>query len=943
MHLVHTARTIGVITLILLSVGATPLHAQDFACAFGSPATDPSASTFLSHLLGTVQFAWSGPPTTPNAAKQIDPLAEPPAPDLGTGDIVTSCSSNAGALCFAHLGLTTCEHVTTSYNVSTYAGLSNVTITSLDIGAFNSKDVATHSAWGPDAGKVTDGVFAPEGTTWNNPSFTVILTNVGEGYAVTVDLGSTITICGTSACAPYVQADRHNMELDWWDDTNQTWQVWGGTCESSGSGLISRKVIPSSTPGSVKCGTNANGPNFTTRYVRLWALPGADDTNFSVSEIQLKDTNSNIVSTGKVAIGPRPYVITDGVFAKEGSTWNDKTYAVVLRNDGPGNALVIDLGGIVSICGTGTCQPVIQADKNVFQIDYSQDGVSWVSYAQLPAASSDGLTKRSPTITSSTPSTFMARYVRIWGCSTTDCPDSINNDFSVSEVQLNNTSGVNVSKGALTFGPEGVATNGAPTADSTNVDWNDPRFTTILSPCLSSAPKCAQLGSAVPLTGPLFVDLTATFPISGIAFQGDRHPFQVDYLDESSTPSVWKALWSIPHSLASGLSSRTTTFTGTQIKQARHLMIYGTQDSNDPDSNYSVSSLRVFTQTANTACGYASAANYGQTFACTYDAPLQTQLFVPSPGLSISFTIDSASSHLRCTNGTTSGNWTALKYPDGTTCTATLNVGTQPSGGYCSGSCSSSLFVATNANLDAPADPQHDPPTFVLTSLSCNNSVQKEDSSIPGSDVDNFTDGLITFVQQIAAEAVTGLFNGLVRNPQLTPHIPNNACPQTFETPNTTLAGSATQVGSNDDNGHVRLSGEADIPASTRLDAVAFTLEQVLFERGGVEELVRTSRRGAFAPLQLELQPGSKETRAVYATPPSHVPSARAKLSRTKTGSMAFDIHIDRAQMPTLPNCAGAPRAAELATRFTLDDAGNSITVLARQNWLCQGKHLRTP
>jgi len=111
-----------------------------------------------------------------------------------------------------------------------------------------------------------------------------------------------------------------------------------------------------------------------------------------------------------------------------------------------------------------------------------------------------------------------------------------------------------------------------------------------------------------------------------------------------------------------------------------------------------------------------------------------------------------------------------------------------------------------------------------------------------------------------------------------------------------------------------------------------------------VEELVRTSRRGAFAPLRLELQPGSKAIRAVYATPPSHVPSARAELSRTKTGSMAFDIQIDRAQMPTLPNCAGASPAAELATRFTLDDGVNySTTVRAQQNWRCQGKQLRTP
>jgi len=224
MQVVHTAtaRTIGVITLILLFVGATSLHAQDFSCGVGSPATDPSASTFLGVLLGDVQLAWSDP----KFVKEIDPLAVPPAPDLGTGDLVTPCPSGAGDLCFGHLGLTTCEHVTTNYSVSTYAGLSNVTITSLDVGAFNSKDVATHSAWGPDAGKVTDGVFAPEGTTWNNPSFTVILTNVGEGYAVTVDLGSTMTICGASACAPFVQAERRYCS------STEAWKSWSARADA---------------------------------------------------------------------------------------------------------------------------------------------------------------------------------------------------------------------------------------------------------------------------------------------------------------------------------------------------------------------------------------------------------------------------------------------------------------------------------------------------------------------------------------------------------------------------------------------------------------------------------------------------------------------------------------------------------------------------------------
>ena len=79
---------------------------------------------------------------------------------------------------------------------------------------------------------------------------------------------------------------------------------------------------------------------------------------------------SSRYSTGTLATGPLPYLITDGNFAADGTAWNDPNWAVVLRKDGAGSALGIDLGGSVTICGGGTCAPQIQADKNEFQFDY---------------------------------------------------------------------------------------------------------------------------------------------------------------------------------------------------------------------------------------------------------------------------------------------------------------------------------------------------------------------------------------------------------------------------------------------------------------------------------------------------------------------------------------------------------------------------------------------
>jgi len=733
-------------TLVLLWWLAAPVSAQNFACTPGSSATDTNAKTFLSRLVGTLNTPnpSSGMSLWASAAKaKIDPLT------VQTGDIVKSCPSpQGGDACFANLGLTTCEHEVSQFNLSTYTGLSQVTVSALTVGAFNTKDVATHSAWGPDASLVTDGVFAPEGTTWNNPSFVVVLPLVGDGSAITVNLGSKLQLCGTSACGgpPKVQADRHNMQFEWWDDSTNTWRVWGSTGELSGSGLITRNVVP----------PQGTAPaNFATQYVRLWPTTGADDSNFSVSEIQLRDTTGNIVSTGKVAIGPRPYLITDGVFAKAGTTWNDPSYAVVLRTDGSGNALVIDLASTITICGSGTCEPSIQADKSVFQLDYSLDGTNWISYAQLPATSDAGLQTRglAPKSASAPNPDFIARYVRIWGCAPAECPDSANDDFSVSEVQLMDRSGNNVSKGALTFGPERVATNDE--SKPAGADWNDPRYTRILSPCLSNASeKCVQLGTTAPKTGALYVDLTAAFPISGMEFQGDRHQFQVDYYDASV--GVWQKLWTVAsQENGSGLITRTTSFpnaTVTTMPTARYLAIYGTAGD---DNNYSVSNVRVFTQTANTACAYASGANSGQPFACSYDAPLVTQLTVPT-GLSIAFTVDSASTYFRCTNGTTTKNTTVANIPEGTKCTATFNVTTQPGGGYCSGSCSSGQFVATNVDLDTP--------TFALTNLICDHSTGA------------MTDGLTQVAQKAAQSAVQGLFNGLVVNPMAGPLVPSGSC-----------------------------------------------------------------------------------------------------------------------------------------------------------------------
>ncbi len=68
-------------------------------------------------------------------------------------------------------------------------------------------------------------------------------------------------------------------------------------------------------------------------------------------------------------MGPDASKITDGAFGTSSSPWNS-AYAVVLGTDGVDAALTIDLGAVVTLCGSGSCVPRVQADRHPFQVDY---------------------------------------------------------------------------------------------------------------------------------------------------------------------------------------------------------------------------------------------------------------------------------------------------------------------------------------------------------------------------------------------------------------------------------------------------------------------------------------------------------------------------------------------------------------------------------------------
>jgi hypothetical protein len=899
-------RHLATIPLLLAALlTPAPLFAQAESCPAGTSATDDSINTvLLPALVKELNGAWAAA-----AQEKIDPLTNLP-PVSGTA----SCPAIGYTACASTIVSPDCQHVTFNAQFDQLANLSQLVFSSIAENFYNVKDVAEHSARGPDAGTITDGIFAPEGDDWNAENYTVIPPQPNVGAALVIDLGSVLTICGGS-CGPKVQADRHPFQFEYSTD-GKSWTSYSQVPKTGADGLTTRVLAEkvSGTP----------NPDFQARYVRLYGIPD-DDTNYSVSEVELRNTSNQIVSIGAPAIGPLPYQIFDGVAAvPDGAAWNDTTYAVVLRKNGVSSALGIDLGAPVKICGSSTCGPNVQADKNEYQFDYSSDGINWTSYAKLPTASADGL--RTRRLAQNVPGTdnpdFTAQYIRMWGVPGSD------GNFSISEIMLTNaTTGepIPVTQGT-TFGPEPPATNGEVAPEG--ADWDDAAYARILSPCAQSSNTVCTNGSQIALTGALHIDLGDVFTLSGLTVQADRHQFQIDYRANES--DAWQPLWKVPSVSGDGLLTRPNQSVSAQ---ARYLIMYGTAGD---DLNYSVSSVQVFSQVAKTPCPYSPADEGQSAAACSYDGTTTTKMTGPNSdgSVPITFTIVSADAYFHCT-GTTSID---IPVPDGsivgnTTCSANLQVDTAAAGQFCSVGCDAGTKTASALTYLAL---EPDLPKFTLTDLSCDHSTG------------NLTGPVETAVGDTAATAVQELFNGLVVTPlvnastgkALPPMIPSGTCVAADPTPtNTRLTGSATHVGESGDAGRVRLAGAVRASGAGSLDTLALDLSRVLHEDGGVEELIRTSAGVPLVPLTLQPGDGSRADRARYATAPGVTPSVRAEVKKGARGRLKFKLDVQGATIPVTPTCSGRGRRVRLTTSFRLTDGANPVDVNASQNWRCDGKH----
>ena len=670
---------------ILWPVGSASAQPPLFQGSFACPAGAPTGETVGNGLLGSL--------TTPFNNTWMQTLA----PGIKEATITKTdihvpdgCANGGSSFCTAS-GFGGCSFVFVDITVNTIdlsiPGVSPsktaLQFTSLSGGA-DQRNVAAHTNRGSDASVITDGIFGPEGSNAADPAYAVVVPFAGANPhngvngAIVIDLGTKadgtlMTLCGVSSTcpAPKIQADNDEIYQFDYSTDGISWTVNSALQfpTPNDSGLRTRSLTNSKAPAS-----------FTARYVRVYGVLGTGGSNWSISELQLWDTDKNLVSVGKPATGPSPYVIFDGQFANPGAHSNDSTVAVVLTHKaGSGTALMIDLGKVYpSICGNnGTCShpPKIQADNDdTYMFDYSVDGKNWTTYGYVDTPLSnetegdwhgtfdpccdEGLQSRDMSCSASTnpiqppPSVcspnnggFSARYIRVYARTGGDT-------FAVSEVSLWDTAGNPVPATKQAFGPEPFFINGEFAPEGTSADengTNTPVWITKLGACSSNGTpinnsKCpaAAPGTPAPVSAAKQIDLTAVFPISALTIQADNNDtYQVD---GSSDGVNWTPLWTVPKatsngSTLSGLRTRSVTIpsqpTIPSLPQARYVRVYATAG----DGKYSVSELQVFTPQANTAGSYGIAvdsdgffssrgANDGQNFVCSYEGPVQTALGV---------------------------------------------------------------------------------------------------------------------------------------------------------------------------------------------------------------------------------------------------------------------------------------------------------------------------
>lgn len=948
------------------SATAQSLSGISLSCSAGAPSTNQLIPPLLSNLQPTLNKQW-----TAQAPQSIDPYpwyaAGTTPVDLVQNDIPIPCNSDLNEFCSFNYGGGQCLNAHGNVTINSLTGLTKLQFSSFTQSNSNTKDVAAHSNRGAEASKITDGVLAPAGHSSTDPAYAIVLVHspndlrVAQNTALVIDLGSSQKVCGNGfdcKSGPIIQADNDDTyQLDYSTD-GVTWTPYGHFPPSGDEGLRTRGIA------TITAGQN--NPSFQAQYVRVYGTSGG--ATYAVSELQLWNAGSKMISVGARAVGPRPYQLTDGVFAPEGHSSTDTQYAVVLRHlTGPAAALAIDLGGLKQLCGNGreaACGsgPVIQADNDdVYQLDYSSDGNNWTQLGQFPTVSGSGLRTRglvSPSGGSA--ESFKAQYLRVFAVSG-------GNTFAVSELQVEDTAGNLVSLAAATYGPEPVVTDGVLAPDGT--DYNDANYANILPSCKDNTSSiCPSSALSPALTAALQIDLGGTFSINQVKFQADQaHSFEIDASTDGQSWSLFAFGSTVPNT--HGLQTR--TLQAPQGFSTRYFRIVGTAGA---DGSYAVSGFQAITAQANTSCAYDSGADAGENFGCGYDGQFAMDVVAPNQDgtVPVGFNLKEAQIVVTCRK--TDSN--------GVTSTSSPLLVTDASGRICTDNIRPSSAVIKNLGYCGGFCPSGQPTAGLLSYAQLSTNPQNDDeqikfipntpSGIACSDQSSIESGILPLTDSVVAGVATGVaqgfFNALLDYrtkpksllpfppPSTQTNPPWSVCAaNTSEPPPPTptpdniagVEGRATSVGAGSNGGNIHIGGRFTLPRAIALDDVVVTLRAVLSESGAGGELVKGRSDTLAVPLTLQPQNGSKPDKGMYATPPGTKPVVRAQVTPVKgpggkTGLMEFSIDVQGAIAGPSRCTAGASVVPLTTSFFLIGGSGEPVWVHATTNWQCNGSQLIT-
>lgn len=153
------------------------------------------------------------------------------------------------------------------------------------------------------------------------------------------------------------------------------------------------------------------------------------------------------------------------------------------------------------------------------------------------------------------------------------------------------------------------------------------------------------------------------------------------------------------------------------------------------------------------------------------------------------------------------------------------------------------------------------------------------------------------------------------------------------------LRGSATKLGSIG-RSTISLSGEFQFATQLAMDKATVTVDALLDEVGGSEELVV----GDF-PMVLSVQPGAKPKTATYKDATGSSPKVRLDVPQGRVTPSSFILNVQGATIALPEDCSAASvSSTKLRIRFTIDDHSHApLVVEGNVNWQCVGRPAQIP